>query len=49
MDGQKVCCGFDKKINGYLPDGKKEDSSLRKRPKGSKLICKSKKRTIFVY
>nr|CAD2204029.1 unnamed protein product [Meloidogyne enterolobii] len=41
MDGQKVCCGFDKKINGYLPDGKKEDSSLRKRPKGSKLICKN--------
>uniref|UniRef100_A0A915LK19 ShKT domain-containing protein n=1 Tax=Meloidogyne javanica TaxID=6303 RepID=A0A915LK19_MELJA len=41
MDGQKVCCGFDKKINGYLPDGKKEDSILRKRPKGSKLICKN--------
>uniref|UniRef100_A0A1I8BB27 ShKT domain-containing protein n=1 Tax=Meloidogyne hapla TaxID=6305 RepID=A0A1I8BB27_MELHA len=47
IDGQKVCCGFDKQINGYLPDGQKEDLNLRKRPKGSKLICKSKKRVFL--
>ncbi|KAF7637331.1 hypothetical protein Mgra_00003300 [Meloidogyne graminicola] len=41
MDGQKVCCGFDKPITGYLPDGQKEDSNLRKRKRGSKLVCKN--------